>query len=254
MLVVLGLVIQISCSPTSTNQLNLEVSVEDHAEDFDTQSIEVEQTTVTEKRVLKAGELSSDVAVANLIQDKVTSLEVSCQNGTDLGLIDSLQELERLRVSGSLNEVAIHKIARISKLQHLDLTWCQFEKFDLSVFRNLSQLESCTFPSCNWVGDSEVKEFVNLDRLITLIIPDASITDSGLTSIASLQHLSHLNIAGSKVTDQGVVNLKEHKKLRYLNLDGILLKEATLTSLEKALPGIRISGQGVRPKTQSKER
>ena len=105
--------------------------------------------------------------------------------------------------------------------------------------------ETIVFATGPTVSDQQIED--NLARL--LADPDlaavhlchASISDRGLVHLGRLKQLTTLDLADTDVTDAGLGHLRGLEDLLVLNLRGTKVTDAGVETLQKALPGLRIT-------------
>jgi hypothetical protein len=68
----------------------------------------------------------------------------------------------------------------------------------------------------------------------------AAMDDSAIESIKSFEGLEFLHLGKTKVTDHGVLKLQTMTKLKDLILNDTSVSEATITELNKKVPGLKV--------------
>lgn len=88
--------------------------------------------------------------------------------------------------------------------------------------------------------DTPLVEVGRLNRLQTLLLNHASVSDAGLVDLKGLTNLSVLGLDGTQVTDAGLVHLKRLTKLSQLYLSNTQVTGAGVNELKRSLPGLKI--------------
>lgn len=139
-----------------------------------------------------------------------------------------------------------------------------FSDAGLAHLRNLKELQTLTFygapitdrgilylrESANLqdlqLGESRVtdegaREIVAQFRNLKMLdLQGTEITDKGVAALAALPHLEWLCLTNTSVTDSGILALRSVSTLRDLYLTSSTVHSESITSLQHALPGLRI--------------
>jgi hypothetical protein len=124
----------------------------------------------------------------------------------DLSRIDHISSIE-LGGSKRVTDAGLCHLARLSRLQHLDLSGTAITDHGLEVFRALSELESISLAWTN-VTDAGAAKLSGCERLRNVNLMGTSCGDAALQALAGKPHLCQLR-TGNNVTDAGLALLHE---------------------------------------------
>ena len=108
----------------------------------------------------------------------------------------------------NVTDAGLKNLARLTQLQHLQLTGPQLTDAGLKELARLKQLQMLEISSTK-VTDAGLKELAGLTQLQELSLTCFQLTDAGLKELASLTQLQMLWLADTQVTDAGVEELQK---------------------------------------------
>lgn len=114
------------------------------------------------------------------------------------------------------------------------------------VLRNLSTPVAADVRRTS-VGDEEIREIAQLDRLHTLLLDRTQISDQACRSLARLRELRVLTLSDTEIGDEGLYYLRNNARLAVLDLDQTRVTGAGLRHLQSLvnLKDLSLSGTGV---------
>jgi Leucine-rich repeat (LRR) protein len=156
--------------------------------------------------------------------------------------------------SDSQASKALVHVARLDRLESLDLSGALIGDDDLAHLKDLASLQALFLRNTN-VGDKGLKSLPGLANLRRLDLSGTKVTDKGLGALsrfkqlerlwleetkatgawmksASLANLEHLSLAESKTSGEHLEHLARFPKLATLRLDGTQIGDADLAHLE----------------------
>ncbi len=139
----------------------------------------------------------TDKGMVNLSALKhLQALDLSADSEvTDKGLLNLPDSLEMLFLRGDpISSKGCEEIAKLTKLNTLDLSDTSIVNDDLKLLQKLTHLES-------------------------LSLSGTGISDSGMKYVAKLSRLEHIILARTRITKRGLYELAHLQKLRLLNID-----------------------------------
>jgi len=175
---------------------------------------------------------------------------------SDAGLAH-LQDLTNLRFLGLFNnrevtDAGLPYLAKLMKLQHLDLNATGITSNGLEHVRKLSNLRDLNLMGTA-VNDDGMPFIEGLTNLRALHLQGSKIGDAGLARLKGLTNLRFLNLKGTLISDAGLAHLKGLTNLEQLALNATSISDAGLEHLE-TLPKLnnlemcrtKVSDEGLR--------
>jgi len=158
------------------------------------------------------------------------SLSVSGSQRTDSGLwsvavgdfnvgqIAQIAKLEALDLGGTnLSDRGVAELARLKDLHTLDLRGTRVTGKGLAAIALLPQLRHLKLWQAKGIDDAAIPALLEMTSLVSLEVPETSLTAAGLMQLAS------------------------HKSLKQLYVGGITLSEEQLAALRQAMPNCHVS-------------
>ena len=81
--------------------------------------------------------------------------------------------------------------------------------------------------------DEEARDIQGMTALVSLELPNTSLTDAGVAYFTDLTSLRFLNIRHARVSDQGLASLNQLRQLEFLDLNGNLITDNGLQHLSR---------------------
>ena len=159
-----------------------------------------------------SGERTRDwnAALELLAAGTYDALDANGQMTDDLlGRVARLEHLTTLRLGGSvaLTDAGVERLARLTKLRHLDLGGCPVTDRALAAIAELPVLESLGL-SWTRVTDAGVAPLARCRRLERLDLSGTRTGDGAVRAMAGLPRLRHFR-SGAQVTDAGLAFLSD---------------------------------------------
>lgn len=149
-------------------------------------------------------------------------------------------EVEILSLEGcSIGDDAIEKLAGLTKLHQLDLSYTEVTDAGIA---HLTKLPALKFLDLNAteLSDDALKEIAQITSLDHLRLNYGRFTDKGVQMLSSLKNLVTLEMARTRVTDESMPALASLSQLRRLNLDYTNVSDKGLEILVKGVPGLEM--------------
>lgn len=152
-----------------------------------------------------------------------------------LRALRGLPNLQRLTIVNSqLTAWGVGEIARLSRLDELDLT--QSKKLRDADFQALTSLRNLRVLNLSKTaaGDYTTDAISGMRRLERLTLSDTAVTDSAVANLAYLENLAYLDLSNTEVGDRSVRTLTGMRRLKNLVLRGCSqISERGLAELER---------------------
>jgi Leucine-rich repeat (LRR) protein len=110
-----------------------------------------------------------------------------------------------------LTDLGVAKLAKLTKLQRLDVSGARITPAGLNVLKSLPQLERLSLWNCTALDDSAASKFAAAPKLTMLDLSYTSAGDGTLKSLAALPNLKLLYLTDTKVTPAGVDAFRRQK-------------------------------------------
>jgi len=136
-------------------------------------------------------------------------------------------------------------IARLKRLEYLDLTNTQINDEGLSHLAGLEHLEVLVLNG-TLVSDVGLANLSSCTALRVLSLEETTITDVGLETLVGLGSLQWLNLGETRITDVGLRQLADCRSLQTLVIEGCDVSTEGVASLTAALPHIEVYDASVR--------
>jgi hypothetical protein len=141
----------------------------------------------------------------------ITGLD-SARQMTDAALerLSHLDHVTRLNLAGSkqLTDIGLNHLARMPRLQHLDLTACSITDRGLDVLSQLRELKGFYLYHHHGVSDAGVANLAHCDQLERVDLLGTTTGDGVISALAGKPGLRHFK-SGSQVTDSGLTLLHQ---------------------------------------------
>jgi hypothetical protein len=166
---------------------------------------------------------------------------------TDEGLrhIGRMTDLEKLFIwdARSVTDAGIKHLSDLKKLQYIHISKSNLTDDSLALLSGLPKIEGLSLQQ-NHFSDEGLARLSGQDRLKRLHVGlgESRFTDAGLGHLKGFVKLETLDIQHSQVTARGLEHLKELPNLKSLWLSGTRVSQAEAQALEKATPGLRVTG------------
>jgi Leucine-rich repeat (LRR) protein len=141
--------------------------------------------------------------------------------------LPNLTELKKLSVGGSAGDERLKHIAKLAKLEELDMNGKKVTDAGMKHLAGLKQLRGLILGSTA-VGDKGLEDLAGLKELQKLFLYETPVTDDGCKVIAGFTHLTWLRLDGTKFTDAGVTHLLKLDELEELDLSRTQLTDGGL--------------------------
>jgi hypothetical protein len=142
----------------------------------------------------------------------LTRLEIDQSSiGDDLlaRVLPALPNLERLKLSGAVSDAALSAIARLPKLEILNLPAGEFGDAGLASLAGHPSLNFLRFHSPH-VTDQGLAVLPQIPRLRFLHLINVPMTDAGLPQMYELKKLESFYLDGGNCTEDGLSKLIQH--------------------------------------------
>lgn len=144
-----------------------------------------------------------DAIVAAMADSKIRSLDAAGQM-TDAALarIAALDHVTGLQLAGSrrLTDTGLRELARLPRLQQLNLSGCSFTDRGLEILRQLPELRTFELHWHQAVSDAGLAHLAACEQLERVDLLGSPVGDGVLAALAGKSQLRHLK-TGSRVTD-----------------------------------------------------
>jgi F-box/leucine-rich repeat protein 14 len=167
-------------------------------------------------------------------------------------LAEACEGLAALLPSRWADACALHHLARLCGLEHLDLgdpdaDVCQLDDGALVAAAALTALTSLSLQRCKWITDAGLARLAPLTRLASLNLASTGVTGVGLPALAGARGLQQLDLSDCRqLGDAGLgAACAALAQLRALRLGGTAVTNAGLRHLA-SLPALRALDLGGR--------
>jgi hypothetical protein len=158
--------------------------------------------------------------------------------GDDLQLLIDLPELQRLKLTGVVDDAAMAQIATLDGLKVLNLPEGVFSDAGLQQLEGLKQLELLRFSSPN-VTDAGLTVVPKLKSLRFLHLINVPLTDAGLQQLHGLKNLESFYLDGGRCTDEGLYALLRALPRLHFHRDQLHLPDDPHTHPHDDAAGVR---------------
>ncbi|HEY1600649.1 MAG TPA: M56 family metallopeptidase [Pirellulales bacterium] len=210
--------------------------------------------------------LTSLATAARLQKLSLIPAELSDQGIAALGRLSELRQLN-VTARGEVTAAGLAQLAPLTKLTELEIDQAGVTDAGLRELARLKTLESITFVGSKITGaglsgltpltalkslalvdapldDAGLATLVNLPALVSLNLGKTIISDAGLATLAKMAQLKALDLSETAVTPTGLASLRTLKNLRTLRVIGLKADRDAMSTLRKALPGVKIAKSG----------
>lgn len=141
----------------------------------------------------------------------------------------------------TVDDMTLACVARIPKLQRLDLQWTNISDDGMRHLAGLHELRELEIDGTD-VSDASVQVLLGLPNLETLSLKGTMITDAGIVALKPLTKLKRLSLDVLLLTPEVVQNLSELPHLEKLSTGGVDsgFSERILAAARRALPRVQI--------------
>jgi Leucine-rich repeat (LRR) protein len=221
-------------------------------------SLNLNRSTVTEKgleclkemtalNVLTLGQTQlTDKALAHLSKlTKLKTLTLGEQHITDAGLqqLRDLTNLNTLHISS--DQITDEGLTYLRPLKKLNSLVIGGQNITDRGLENLKDLAALRFLGVNspLITDKGLENLKSLTKLNELVLSGCpNITDAGLQNLEEMTALRSVYLQGcAKITDAGLEHIKNLGNPETLDLTGTSVSDAGVKSLQRAIPGLRIT-------------
>jgi Leucine-rich repeat (LRR) protein len=146
-------------------------------------------------------------------------------------IIGHLKNLTDLSVKFSrLTHAGFQEIAKLSRLQSLDLDNSDCSDDDIAILMNLSSLKHVSLTEVA-VGDRAFENIHNLSKLESLGLYGTLITDKTVQHVGKLPRIKRLFLGHTKITNDGLVHLRSMANLEELDLYGTMISDSGILKM-----------------------
>ena len=139
----------------------------------------------------------------------------------------------------ALDDSAIEIIGTCHQLKELRVTGVTDD--NLRHLSRLDRLKGLGLMNNSRLTDEGARRLVDqFPGLVTLMIHDASLSDTALAEFARLSKLQSVQIRDTPITDDGILEFKSCPTLRALYLKNTLVTPAGAAELRKSLPTVEV--------------
>jgi hypothetical protein len=152
-------------------------------------------------------------------------------------LLGRMDQLRHLSLSGrqAMSLTGYQHLARLTKLESLELRRCALTNGQLAFVADLTGLQSLKIPG-NLITDAGIDHLLNLSELRWLNISSCPyIDDEAFAKISRLERLERLDAQATWVTDAGLRHLFEMPHLRDVTVQGSKTTRGGIQALRDAL-------------------
>jgi hypothetical protein len=133
----------------------------------------------------------------------------------------------------------LEEVARLSKLQILDLCDTQITDRGLEFLRSLEHLEMLVLTGTR-ITDRGLLHLQNHSALQVLSLEETAITDEGSAELAKLPKLAWVDFSGTRISDATLERLPQWTHLKVLTIDNCAVSEEAIGELRQAAPWIAV--------------
>jgi len=209
---------------------------------------------LTELKVLHVSRCSVGDAFLRHIENlqQLVDLDMSYTLVSERGLVQYFGEndrLQRLNLENCslVSDFAVEAgIAKLSQLQHLDLSETSVSSSGMTAIGKLHKLK-CLNLTRTMVASHGLEHLWALKSLIRLELDCSGITDGCLGVLSELENLEHLDLFSSRISDKGLSPLTKLSKLKSLEICSGLLTNSgmfTLSFLSSTLEELNVAHNG----------
>jgi hypothetical protein len=163
----------------------------------------------------------------------------------DVARIAAQTTLRHLSITGGIGDEALESIAKLSRLERLELYGGRFSGAGLDRLANLPRLRRLTIGNMA-LTDEAARSIGRLTGLEQLSLENTRLASRHAQHLKNLRHLISLDLSGTLVGDEGLAALYELKELKSVDLDGTMATPKGIEKLQKELPGASITLQRFR--------
>jgi hypothetical protein len=182
--------------------------------------------------------MSSDDVVSISKLDRLESfIRAAPINGrpTDLtrllACLDKLHNLRELEIYETIDDAAMSRIAKLSRLESLVLSEAgRLTARGLAELQNLKELKRLSLSGAKLTSDA-LSRLSDLKRLRQLRLDHSTITEGGLAQLARIDDLEEINLYDTKLAGDGIRPLRALRRLRMLRLLQMKVTKADLEAM-----------------------
>lgn len=167
----------------------------------------------------------------------LVSVYIEGVSDLDVARIAKQTTLRQLSISGGIGDEALESIAKLSRLEKLDLYGGRFSAAGLDRLANLPRLRRLTLADMA-LTDEAARSIGRLTRLEQLSLANTRLASRQIRHLQDLRHLNSLDVSGTLVGDEGLRMLYDLKELKFVDLDGTMATPKGIERLQKKLPNI----------------
>jgi beta-lactamase regulating signal transducer with metallopeptidase domain/Leucine-rich repeat (LRR) protein len=195
----------------------------------------IEPAAADAKTVAEIGRLGGKVTVDEKAPGRPVigvDLTLTSVTNADLQPIARLTSLQHLNLSGTgVTDAGLAILKALPKLHTLGLEAVQVTDAGLVHLTGLTALRELNLSGTK-VTDAGLEHLKGLSQLQSLDLQNVKVTDAGLARLAGLVRLEKLALTGARVTDAGCANLERLSQLKYLILPHTPIGDAGLAHLK----------------------